>query len=138
MNAWNRIVLFLASVFSGISLLLSLLYTLTYFDINLTIGPSKGTTLVSLGLSVVAFVTTLKVKSHLVGVLLTISGLIIIIPPVSAIIADGTITYPGPILGVVFFSPILALGIAKLVTSRSRASESSRLVVTSQELNGSG
>ena len=130
MNTVNRrIRLFFALIFSGISLLLSLLYTLRYFNFDIAIGPNKGTTLIALGLSAVAFVTAVKLRSPLVGVILTISGLIIIAPPVSAIMADGMITIPGPILGVIFFSPILALGVAKLITTRNRASKSKEVGV---------
>jgi hypothetical protein len=116
----NRIRLICALVISVITLLLALLYVLKFYDSSLTISV-KGSALIAIALSVVAFVTALKLRSPLVGVLLTIAGMLMFVPPVSAIVADGTVTFPGPILGVISFSPIIVLGIAKLITTSRRS-----------------
>jgi hypothetical protein len=116
----NRIRLICALVISVITLLLALLYVLKFYDSSLAISV-KGSALITIALSVVAFVTALKLRSLLVGVLLTIAGVLMFVPPVSAIVADGKVTFPGPILGVISFSPILVLGIAKLITTSRRS-----------------
>jgi hypothetical protein len=52
-------------------------------------------------------------RSGAVAVLLVIAGLLRQIPPLQAILEAGTIAVPGPILGAIFFAPVLVLGIVK-------------------------
>jgi hypothetical protein len=122
----TRIRLLIAEVTSGATLLLSLLYTVNFYDSSFPINTIKGETLIAIALSVVAFVLALKIRTFLVAALLTVAGIVIWIPPVAAIIEDKAILVPGPILGVIFFAPIIGLGIAKFATNyfskrRSRA-----------------
>jgi hypothetical protein len=48
---------------------------------------------------------------------LILAGLMMWTPALATIIAEKAILYPGPILGVISFSPMVILGIAKFFTS---------------------
>jgi hypothetical protein len=76
----------------------------------------RGAALLAIFLSVASFLLSLRIRSVSVAVMLTLAGLLIQIPPVQAIAEAGTVAYPGPILGVVFFVPILILGLVKAAT----------------------
>lgn len=108
----------LAQVMAGATLLLALIYTAGFYDSAMRVG--RGTTLFAIALSILAFGASLKIRSGLVAGVLIASGAIILIPPVIAILDAGAVTIPGPILGVIFFSPILVLGVVKALGARSR------------------
>jgi uncharacterized protein YacL len=96
----------------------SSLYVLTFYDL---VPPSldKGSSIIAIVLSVIAFVLSFRIKSYAIGGLITLGGILLQIPPVQAIIAAGGIVIPGPILGVIFFCPVLILGLIILVRSRT-------------------
>jgi hypothetical protein len=128
--------LFLAEIISGITLILAVLYPLGFYGVGVAV---RGSTILSVVLAAVAFLLALKIRAPLVAILLSIGGIIIWIPPLAAIIAQGTVLIPGPILGVVSFSPIFILGIVKLATSyRGRTVKgSSRILQGSTNKNPS-
>jgi hypothetical protein len=66
----------------------------------------RGTTLIALGLSVVAFILALRIRSLVVASFLTVAGVMMWTPALATIIAERAIVYPGPILGIISFSPM--------------------------------
>ena len=135
----NQVRLGLANGLSGLTFL-GLFYTIGFYDSDLALNV-KGLTILAIILSAISFVSALKIRAPLVASLLTIAGIIIWIPPLNAIVTDRAILIPGPILGVIFFSPIVILGLVKFATNyRSRKkSETQRtqLLYSSQKLKGS-
>jgi hypothetical protein len=107
-----------AQVAALLTLAFSLLYVSVFYDPSLAKYSVRGVTLLAIFLSVVAFVLSVRIRSPTVGWTLILGGLAIQIPPVQAIAERGAVQIPGPILGVIFFSPILILGVVKLVMMR--------------------
>ena len=88
--------------------------------------PVSGATMIGfivIGLSIVSFLLSLRLKSSMISLLLIASGVIIMIPPIMAILATRVIIFPGPILGVIAYSAILGLGIAKSISSAKMATK---------------
>jgi hypothetical protein len=105
-------------VVSGITFLLTLLYTIDFYDSSLALNVRGSTLLaIAIALAAVSFVLALKIRAPIVATLLTLGGIVIWIPPVAAIISERAILLPSPILGVISFSPILGLGITKFITT---------------------
>jgi hypothetical protein len=112
----QKLRLVFAEIAAGLTLAVSALYPIGFYDKALAAG--RGTTLLAIGLSIVAFVLCLKIKSLLVGSLLIFGGVLLQLPQVLAIISERAIEVPGPIFGVISFSPVLIFGITKTVRSR--------------------
>jgi hypothetical protein len=136
----NQARLNLASGLSGLTLLLGLFYMIGFYDSSLALNV-KGLTILAIVLAAISFVSALKIRAPLIAALLTIAGIIIWIPPLNAIVTDRAILIPGPVLGVIFFSPIVILGLVKFATNyRSRKkseSQGTQLLNSSQKLQGS-
>ena len=111
-----------ANLAAAATLAFSVLYLLGFYA-GITF---RGASLLAIFLSIAAFLVSLRIKSVSVAAMLTLAGLLIQIPPLQAIAVAGTIAYPGPILGVVFFIPILILGLAKAWTSLSASKHEAR------------
>ena len=82
--------------------------------VTFKVGPTPVFSIVAMALAAAAFIVSWKQRSLLVAGLLSASGIIFMIP---ALIAMGysfvAITFPGPILGVIFGFVIFGLGVAK-------------------------
>lgn len=102
-----------AQILAAATLAIALTYAVNALTYSLPIGVLTVFGLSAIAVSIAAFVVSLKQRSKVVAALLTASGVIVMIPPVSAIIATGIIVFPGPILGVISYSVVLGLGIAK-------------------------
>jgi len=107
---------------AAVTLFLSAYYAVRYFEPSLP-ALAKGITIIAIVLSVVAFVLAVRVRSPAVAGMLIAGGTLMQIPPLQAILQAGTVAYPGPILGVVFFSPILILGLVKAAGLRAKVSK---------------
>jgi hypothetical protein len=135
MDTSKHIRVIIAQTVSGITLLLALLYTIGYYDTSLAVSADIRATLLALALSIVAFGLAMKIRTPLVATLLVSAGMVIWIPPISAIIADKAILIPGPILGVISFSPILGLGIAKFFTNLRAGRREQEKKITAKDLS---
>jgi hypothetical protein len=113
-----RFRLVLSIIFALGTLFSSSVYSLTYYHI-IPAGLSRGSAVIAIILSVIAFALCVRINSKVVGGALTMAGILILLPPVQAIISDGRILVPGPIYGVLFFCPVLILGMVKLARSRA-------------------
>ena len=83
------------------------------------VGPTPILSLAAMALAAAAFVVTWKQRSSVVAGFLAVSGIVFMIPALSAMgYSFATIVFPGPILGVIFGLVILVLGVAKGVTAR--------------------
>jgi hypothetical protein len=132
MSELKQIRLVLSEVISGVTLVLALLYTIRFYDSSfLATLTVRGETLVAIALAAISFVLALRIRAPVVAGLLTLSGIVILIPPIGAIISDRAILIPGPILGVIFFSPIFVLGIGKFFTSYRKK----KMVQTNREMS---
>ncbi|SRR5579863_3696474 len=116
MNHFTQLRLIFAYLTSGATLALALVYTVAFYDSTFKFLAGRGLTLYAIALAVVAFVAALRLRAIVVALFLTLAGLAIWVPPIDAIILEGAIRVPGPILGVIFFAPIFGLGFAKFVT----------------------
>jgi hypothetical protein len=96
------------------------LYAFSFYGL-VPAGLDKGSSIIAIILSTMAFVLCIRIKSYAVGGLLTVGGILLQIPPVQTIVTEGTITIPGPILGVIFFCPVLIFGLVKLARSKPKA-----------------
>jgi hypothetical protein len=113
MNRVGRARLILAQLLAGLTLLFAVIYILGFYDATLAASAGRGTALTAIALSVVAFVACVKLRSSIVAGLLTLSGIIMMVPPVEALAAAGAVVIPGPILGVMSYAIILVLGVVK-------------------------
>jgi hypothetical protein len=102
-----------AQILAAATLAIASIYAANALTFSLPISVLTVFGLSAIAVSIAAFVVSLKQRSKVVAALLTASGIIVMIPPVSAIIATGIIVFPGPILGVISYSVVLGLGIAK-------------------------
>ncbi len=102
-----------ANLAAAATVALSVLYLLGFYA-GITF---RGAALLAIFVSIAAFLLSLRIRSVSVAAMLMLAGLLIQIPPIQAIAEAGTIAYPGPILGVIFFIPILILGLVKAATS---------------------
>lgn len=102
------------------ALIMASFYTGNFLNKSLLPSVGRISGLSAIGLGISAFVLAIKLKSIVVAGLLIAAGAIIMVPPVTAISEVGTIIFPGPILGVIAYSPILGLGISKIMTSTMR------------------
>jgi len=85
------------------------------------VGPTPVLSLAAIALSAAAFVLSWRQKSYLVAGLLAASGMIFMLPALSAMrYSLSTIIFPGPILGVIFGLAIFGLGIATGIRSTRR------------------
>jgi hypothetical protein len=114
----TQIRLLVAQILAGVTFLMTVIYTLGFYDSSLTFGLGRISALSAIALSILAFITSLRLKSNLVAGFLILGGIIMQIAPIQALIASGAIRVPGPIYGVLSFSPLLILGIVKALTSR--------------------
>ena len=89
------------------------------------VGPTPILSLAAMALAAAAFVVTWKQRSSsVVAGFLAVSGIVFMIPALSAMgYSFATIIFPGPILGVIFGLVILVLGVAKGVTARRTVEE---------------
>ena len=77
------------------------------------VGPTPVLSLAAMALSAAAFVVSWRQKSYLVAGLLAASGIIFMVPALSAMgYSLSVIVFPGPILGVIFGLVIFGLGVA--------------------------
>jgi hypothetical protein len=129
-----RFRLLLSAVFALGTLFVSSLYTFAYYHI-IPEGLSKDSAIIAIILSIIAFVLCIRIKSYAVGGLLTLGGILMQIPPVQAIISVGTIAVPGPILGVIFFCPVLILGLVKLARSTTTPAATAATIAVSEKKN---
>jgi hypothetical protein len=82
------------------------------------VGPTPVLSLAAMALSAAAFVVSWRQKSYLVAGLLAASGIIFMIPALSAMgYSLSVIVFPGPILGVIFGLVIFGLGVAMGIRS---------------------
>lgn len=136
MVTFNQARLNAAYEFSVLTLLLGLSYMVEFYDSSLALNV-RGLTILAIILGAISFVAALKIRASLVAILLTLSSIIILIPPLNAIVSDGTISIPGPIFGVIFFSPILVLGLVKFTTNyrtRKKSETEKELFNSSQKV----
>jgi hypothetical protein len=104
--------LVIAQVLAGATFALVLTNTLaTVLVLVAGLGAVFGIS--AIALSVAAFVLSLKKRSYVVAGLLAASGIIYMIPAVTALGDFSVIVVPGPILGVLFGLLIFGLGAAK-------------------------
>ncbi|MGI0020435.1 MAG: hypothetical protein ACREAY_08185 [Nitrososphaera sp.] len=73
--------------------------------------------IIAIALAAAAFVVSWKQKSFSVAGLLAASGIIFMVPPVTALGDFSVIVFPGPIIGVIFGLVIFGLGVAKGIMS---------------------
>ena len=109
--------LVIAQMLAAATVAMAAIYTMGFLDKFLEVGVARISGLIAIALSVAAFALSIKLRSAVVVELLIAGGVIIMMPPVIAIVAAKAIAFPGPILGVISYSPILGLGIAKAVTA---------------------
>lgn len=84
--------------------------------VTLKVGPTPVLSLVAMALAAAAFVVSWKQRSYLVPSLLAVSGIIFMIPALSAMGYSFTvIVFPGPVLGLIFGLVIFGLGVAKAI-----------------------
>lgn len=76
---------------------------------------------IALGLAIAAFIVSWRHRSFLVAGLLGLSGIILMMPALIALmnINFAIIEIPGPILGVIFGLAVLGLGVAKGIRAAS-------------------
>lgn len=104
--------LVIAQVLAGATFALVLTNTLaTVLVLVAGLGAVFGIS--AIALSVAAFVLSLKKRSYVVAGLLAASGIIYMMPAVTALGDFSVIVVPGPILGVLFGLLIFGLGAAK-------------------------
>jgi len=77
------------------------------------VGPTPVLSLAAMALAAATFAVSWRQKSYLVAGLLAASGIIFMIPALSAMgYSMSVIVFPGPILGVIFGLVIFGLGMA--------------------------
>jgi len=77
------------------------------------VGPTPVLSLAAMALAAATFAVSWRQKSYLVAGLLAASGIIFMIPALSAMgYSMSVIVFPGPILGVIFGLVIFGLGLA--------------------------
>jgi len=82
------------------------------------VGPTPVLSLAAMALSAAAFVVSWKQKSYGVAGLLAASGIVFMVPALSAMgYSLSVIVFPGPILGVIFGLVIFGLGVAMGIRS---------------------
>ena len=82
------------------------------------VGPTPVLSLVAIVLAFAAFAASWKMRSYIVAGLLAASGVIFMMPALSAMgYSFEVIVFPGPILGIIFGLAILGLGVLKGVKS---------------------
>ena len=108
---------------AAVTLFLCALYGANFYDPGLVGFSVRGGTIAADVLSAVAFVLSLRIRSMSIAGMLTAGGLVIQVPPVQAIAEAGAVSVPGPIFGVIFFAPILVLGVIKAVGLRKASPE---------------
>ena len=82
------------------------------------VGPTPVLSLIAIVLAFAAFAASWKMRSYIVAGLLAASGVIFMMPALSAMgYSFEVIVFPGPILGIIFGLAILGLGVLKGVKS---------------------
>jgi len=77
------------------------------------VGPTPVLSIVAMAVAAAAFVVSWRQRSYLVAGILAASGLIFMVPALSAMgYSLQFIVFPGPILGVIFGLVIFGLGLA--------------------------
>jgi hypothetical protein len=120
MSSKNRVRLLAADAAAALTLILAASYFLNFYG---ALGPNfaaKGASIFAIVLSIVAFVLCVRIKSYPVAGMLILGGILMQIPPVQAIAEAGGVSFPGPILGVIFFAPLLVLGLVKAALNPRR------------------
>jgi hypothetical protein len=112
--------LMVGQALAALTSLLAIIYTAGFYNATLAANAGRGVSLAAIVLSIVSFVACVRLRSPIVAGLLILSGIIMMIPPVAAIMAAGTIVIPGPILGVISYAIILGLGAIKAAGLRGR------------------
>jgi hypothetical protein len=116
----TRARLIAAGLAAAVTLLFSSLYTAAFYDPGLAPYTGRESELVPIFLSIVAFALCVRIRSPVVAGMLIAGGVIMLVPPLQAIVQAGTIAVPGPIFGVISFADILVLGLVKAVGLRKR------------------
>ena len=107
-----------AELTAAATLVLASLYTARFYDPripSIATYTGAGTSLLAIMFSIVAFALSIRIRSRVVACSLIVGGVVMQIPPLQAIAEAGVIAVPGPILGVVFFAPVLVFGVVKAI-----------------------
>lgn len=105
-----------SELIAAATLVLASLYTARFYDPripSIATFTGAGTSLLAIIFSIFAFVLSLRIRSRVVAGSLIVGGVLMQIPPLQAIAEAGAVAVPGPILGVVFFAPVLMFGVVK-------------------------
>jgi len=113
LSSKNRVRLLAADAAAAVALTLAALYFLRFYGVVGAEFAVREASVIAVILSIVAFVLCTRIKSSAVAGMLLLGGILMQVPPVQAIVEAGGVSYPGPILGVVFFAPLLVLGLVK-------------------------
>lgn len=127
----RRLRLAIAKVAAVATLAASTAYIIGFYDSSLVVG--RGTTLAAIFLAVLAFALSVRIKSLFVGMLLTIGGILMQVPPALAIIAERAVEIPGPIFGVISFTPVIILGVTKTVRSNKNSEMATRTTLADRQ-----
>jgi hypothetical protein len=120
LSSKNRVRLLAAEAAAAVTLTLAASYFLRFYGV---LGPEfavREASVFAIVLSIVAFVLCVRIKSYAVAGMLVLGGILMQVPPVQAIVQAGGVSYPGPILGVIFFAPLLVLGLVKAALNTRR------------------
>jgi hypothetical protein len=86
--------------------------------VTLKVGPTPVLSLTAMVLAAAAFVVSWKQRSYLVPSILAASGIIFMIPALSAMgYSLSVIVFPGPVLGLILGLVIFGLGVARAITT---------------------
>ena len=112
----------MAQVLAGSTLAIASAFFINFYDKAHHTGSVASLGQISVILGLAAFTLSLRIKSVIVVGSLVASGVIGLIPTMSSLAAAASIMFPGPVLGVISYSIILGLGIAKGERLRSHNS----------------
>ena len=116
----RKVRLLAAELAAALTLLFSLLYTVGFYEATLAAYSGRGSGLLAITSSVVAFALSARIRSPAVAGMLVSGGVIMLTAPIPAIMEAGMIAYPGPILGVISFGIIIIFGLVKAIDLRGR------------------
>ncbi|HUI01614.1 MAG TPA: hypothetical protein VLX56_08300 [Nitrososphaerales archaeon] len=126
MSSRRKARLVVAELLAVLALLLAMLYTARFYDPSIpsiATYTGAGTSILAIVFAVAAFLVSLRIRSPPIAGMLVVGGILMLVPPLQAIAEAGAVVVPGPILGVVFFAPILILGLVKAVGSKTKATK---------------
>jgi O-antigen/teichoic acid export membrane protein len=115
----------LAVILASATLAVVIANTVGNIALILKAGPTPVLSIVAMILAAATVIISWRMKSHLLAGLLAVSGIIFMIPALSAMgYSFQTIIFPGPILGIIFGLVILGFGLEKAIrTSRAARGE---------------